>query len=123
MFFPDLATDRTETAATLAAAPATAAGGEASAISAAALAPAGKRPAPTVLAQTITIGKAGGEKTTYILRKKTDDAMNEYYLLPLNSYQLVRPIAIGEIKQSPVDGRFSGLKMYPEGASVELDAQ
>jgi len=126
MFFPDLATDRTETAATLAAAPApataTATAGEASAISSAALAPAGKRPAPPVLAQTITIGKAGGEKTTYILRKKSDDAINEYYLLPLNSVQLTRPIAVGEIKQSFVDGKFSGLKMYPEGATVELDA-
>jgi hypothetical protein len=125
MFFPDLATDRTETAATLAAAPASTApaGGEASAISAAALAPGGKPVKSTMLAQTITLGKAGGEKTTYILRKKSESTVNEYYLLPLNSYQLTRPIAIGEIKQSPVDGRYMGFKLYGEGETVELDGQ
>jgi hypothetical protein len=121
MFFPDLAIDRTETAATLAAAPAPTAG-EASAISAAALAPGGKPVKSTMLAQTITLSKAGGEKITYILRQKAPDKVNEYYLLPLNSYQLVRPIAIGEIKQSPIDGKFMGRKMYGEGETVELDA-
>jgi hypothetical protein len=126
MFFPDLDTDRTETAASLPAATATAAlaspRGEASAISASAL-PASIKPSKsTMLAQTITLRKPGGESVTYILRQKGASTPNDYYLLPLNSYQLPRPIAIGEIKQSPIDGKFMGRRMYAESEIIELDA-
>jgi hypothetical protein len=120
MFYPDLDVDRTETAATTraqaTAKPLEPVGG-AGAASASLAAPGVKPGKATQIAETITL-RIRGEETTFILRQKTTDSVNDYYLLSLNSYQRPRPIALGEAVRAPDTGRLK-IKLYPAEMEVE----
>lgn len=119
MFYPDLDVDRTETAATtraISVAQQQPVGG-AGAATASLTAPGVKPGKATQLAETITV-RIRGEETTFILRQKTADSVNEYYLLALNSYQRPRPVALGEAVRAPDTGRLK-IKLYPSEIEVE----